>query len=171
MPEDKKKYGWTEKGILGFIFAPLGLIFVITGALVLRYADLTPDDRLAFWIAFVGLGSAFLVTALILLGLDLRRRARLRAVYEGGFAVKARIAGVIGNNRINLNGTHPAMVECHYTDPATGTVHVYYSRYLYVSVQDILQQEEVPLYLDPGGDLSVGFVDIDAVLPKITVHR
>ena len=64
---------------------------------------------------------------------------------------------------------HPSVVEVHYTDPDTGTVHVYYSRYLYVNVGDMLTGEEVPVYLDR--DSGTGFVDIDAVLPKIEVHR
>lgn len=71
--------------------------------------------------------------------------------------------------RVNMPNGHPVVVEVHYTDPDTGTVHVYYSRYLYVNVGDMLMGEEVPVYL--GRDSGVGFVDIDAVLPRIEVHR
>ena len=44
-----------------------------------------------------------------------------------------------------------------------------YCRYLYVNVGDMLMGEDVPVYLDR--DSGVGFVDIDAVLPRIEVHR
>ena len=78
-------------------------------------------------------------------------------------------AGIRTITRVSMPWGHPVVVEIHYTDPDTGTVHVYYSRYLYVNVGDMLAGEEVPVYLDR--DSGVGFVDIDAVLPKIQVHR
>jgi hypothetical protein len=61
------------------------------------------------------------------------------------------------------------VVEVHYTDPDTGTVHVFYSRYLYINAKRLLTSYEVPVYMDRE-DKRVGFVDIDAVLPKIEVH-
>ena len=82
----------------------------------------------------------------------------------------AKIAGKQSVENVSFhNGRHPCVVECHYTDPATGTVHVFYSRYLTVQVGDLLQADEVPVYLDRM-DQRVGFVDIDAVLPEIQVH-
>lgn len=170
MNERPKKYGWTEKGIVGAVFTPVGLIMLIAGIAVLRLAHLEGDDRLAIQICLLGEGAVFALTGLFLLGRDLRRRRLQRSAYEGGYYVMAKIAGVRGNNRVNVNGKHPVMVECHYTDPATGTAHVYFSRYLYVQVEDLLEKDEVPLYLDRM-DPAIGFVDIDAVLPEIEVHR
>ena len=82
----------------------------------------------------------------------------------------AKIADVSTQKNVNMNGQSPYVVECHYTDPATGTVHVYYSRYLYIDVSDLLQSDQVPVYIDRMNE-KIGFVDIDAVLPKIQVHR
>lgn len=164
-----KKYGWTEKGIVGFIFAPLGLIFLIVGVLFNK-AVAGSDDRLAFLICFVGVGGVFLAVGLILLGMELWRRAKQRAAYEGGHYVMGRVAGCRVNNRVNVNGAHPFVVEVHYTDPDTGTVHVFFSRYLYANVEGLLKGDEVPVYLDRG-DERVGFVDIDAILPRIELHR
>jgi len=167
---DGKKLGWTEKGIAGAIFAPLGLVFVTVGGLVIRYVDLSPDDRLAFLIGFVGLGAAFLLAGGLLLAKDLLRRRRQRIAYEGGRCVTGKLAGLRTIGRVNLNGSHPVVAEVHYTDPDTGVVHVYFSRYLTIHVEDLLTSDEVPVYLDRGDD-RVGFVDIDAVLPAIVVHR
>ena len=164
-----KKYGWTEKGIIGFILAPLGAIFLIVGATVLRAGAIEPDERVAFLIGFVGLGAVLFLAGLALLCLDLRRRRRQREAYESGNYVMGRVAGTRVITRVNMPGGHPIVVEVHYTDPDTGTVHVYYSRYLYVHVDDLLTGDEVPVYL-ARNDNSVGFVDIDAVLPKIEVH-
>ena len=164
-----KQTGWTEKGIIGLIFAPLGLIFLIVG--LLAHASIAqPDERLAFLICFVGIGGVFFAMGLALLLIDLRRRARLRAAYEGGHCVMGKVAGFRVNTRVHVNGMHPTVMEVHWTDPDTGTVHVYFSRYLYVNVEDLLTGDEVPVYIDRD-DPKVGFVDIDAVLPKIEVHR
>ena len=93
----------------------------------------------------------------------------LRRAYEGGYYVMAKIAGVKANR--NVNGLHgnPYMLECHYTDPDTGVAHVWYSRYLYTDVTDLLKSDEVPVYTDRY-DYSIGFVDVDAILPEIRVH-
>ena len=106
---------------------------------------------------------------LLCLGKDIRRRAKQRRAYEGGYYVMAKIAGVKANR--NVNGLHgnPYMLECHYTDPDTGVAHVWYSRYLYTDVTDLLKADEVPVYTDRY-DYSVGFVDVDAILPEIRVH-
>ena len=164
-----KKYGWTEKGIIGLIFTPLGLIFLIVGAVATHVGAVEPDERLAFLISFVGVGAVFAIVGAVLLAIDLRRRRRQRSAYEGGHYVMGKIAGIKTITRVNMPNGHPVVVEVHYTDPDTGTVHVYYSRYLYVNVGDMLTGEKVPVYLDR--DSGTGFVDVDIVLPKIEVHR
>ena len=42
---EKKRYGWTEKGIIGGIFAPLGLIFLVVG-LLFNGSVQASDERL-----------------------------------------------------------------------------------------------------------------------------
>ena len=165
---ERKKYGWTAKGIIAFIFIPMGLIFLPLGLLLWHYrAGNEPD---VFLYSFGGIGAVFLLTGLILLLADLHRRALLRRAYEGGNCVMAKIAGTETRNDVNINGRCPVVVEAHYTDPATGVAHVWFSRYLYINVGDLLQSDEVPVYIDRmNGD--IGFVDVDAVLPQIRVHR
>ena len=165
---DMARYGWTEKGIVGLIFAPLGLVFLVVG-LVCNASVPASDERLAFLICFAGVGGVFLAVGLIFLGMELWRRKRQRDAYEGGYHVMGKVAGCRVNTRVNLNGTHPMVVEVHVTDPDTGTVHVFHSRYLYVNVEPLLTADEVPVYLNRE-DGRVGFVDIDAILPRIEVH-
>lgn len=148
---------------MGLIFLPLGLL------LWYHRAGKEPDDPRIFLYVFGGMGLAFLLAGLALLLADLRRRALMRRAYEGGNYVMAKIAGIKSNSNVNMNGRNPLVVECHYTDPATGIAHVWYSRYLYIEVSDLLQSDEVPVYIDRMDD-RIGFVDIDAVLPKIRVH-
>ena len=168
---ERKKYGWTAKGIVGMIFAPIGLLFLVMGVLFWHFrVGEGPDDPRLFLYIFGGVGAVFLLLGLGLLLADVRRRALQRRAYEGGNYVMAQIAGIKAQRNVNINGRCPCVVECHYTDPLTGAVHVYYSRYLYVDVEDLLQSEQAPVYIDRMDD-RVGFVDIDAVLPEIKVHR
>ena len=168
---ERKKYGWTVKGLLGFIFSPLGFFFLVLGVLFWYFkVGQRPEEPWIFLYVFGGMGAAFSLAGLGLLLSDLRRRALLRRAYEGGNYVMAQIADVNAQRNVNMNGRNPFMVECHYTDPATGIVHVYYSRYLYVDVSDLLQADQVPVYIDRMNE-KIGFVDIDAILPKIQVHR
>lgn len=145
------------------------MILLAVGIIVTRTGAVEPDERLAFLISFVGIGAVLFCVGLVLLMLDILRRQRQKAAYEGGHFVMGKTAGIRTITRVNMPWGHPLVVEVHYTDPDTGTVHVYYSRYLYVNVGDMLTGEEVPVYLDR--DSGAGFVDIDAVLPKIEVHR
>lgn len=168
---DKKKYGWTAWGILGFVFMPMGLIFLPLGlCLWFAKAGHHPEDPKVFLIVFGAIGAVFLILGLAFLSVDLRRRARMRRAYEGGYYVMAKIADVKAN--LNVNGIHgnPYTLECHYSDPDTGVTHVWFSRNLYMNVKDLLQSDEVPVYVDRS-DYGIGFVDVDAVLPEISVHR
>lgn len=168
---ERKKYGWTVKGILGFVFTPMGFFFLVMGVLFWHFkVGEKPEDPWIFLYVFGGMGVVFFLVGMGLLLSDLHRRALMRRAYEGGNYVMAQIAGINTQRNVNMNGRNPFMVECHYTDPATGIVHVYYSRYLYIDVDDLLQADQVPVYIDRM-DERIGFVDIDAVLPKILVHR
>ena len=168
---EKKKYGWKVLGIIGFIFAPLGLLFVTLGTVPGRAGAVTwqhPDDRVAFTAVFCGIGGLFLLLGLIFLFCDIRRRHRLRRAYEGGNVVDAQILGITEQGSVNMNGAHPRMLECAWTG-SDGVVHVYRSRYLYTDVTKLLKSDTVPVYVDRF-DENVGFVDVDAVLPEIRIH-
>lgn len=166
-----RKLGWTEKGIIGMVFLPIGALFMALGLILYAVkAGDDPKDPLIFLCVFGGMGLLFSLIGLILLECDfLRRRALLRAL-EGGECVMAKIVGIRQRTNINVNGTHPSVVECHYRSPDTGEMHVCFSRYLYFDPTDMLTADEVPVYLDRTND-KVAFVDIDAVLPKVVVHR
>lgn len=168
---EKKKYGWTVNGILGFIFIPMGLIFLPLGLLLwFHKAGRQPEDPKVFLLTFGVAGAVFLLLGLVFLALDLRRRALLRRAYEGGNYVMAKVAGLHEKPYVEINCRMPHVLECHYTDPDTGVSHVWFSRYLYHNVSGLLQAEEVPVYFDRL-DSRIGFVDVDAILPKICVHK
>lgn len=168
---ENKKFGWTEKGIVGVIFAPMGFFFLILGMMFWYFkVGEDPEDPMIFLTVFGGMGAVFLLVGLGLLLSDVSRRSKLRQLYEAGDYVMAKIVGAQPRTNVNTGGSHPYVVECHYQDPDTGVTHIYFSRYLYFSPTDLLTAQEVPVYRDRN-DERIAFVDIDAVLPPVRLHR
>ena len=168
----RRKMGWSVYGILGFVFAPMGLLFLVIGLVVGRAKNIHWEgngDPAVFLAVFCGIGGLFLLLGLGFLAVDLRRRYLLRRAYEGGNCVEAQILGVSTQRNVNMSYGHPSVIEAAWTDP-NGVVHVYHSRYLNVDVTKLLKSETVPVYIDRY-DESIGFVDIDAVLPEIRIHN
>ena len=167
----KKKWGWTATGIVGFVFIPMGMIFGLV-TLVLSQAKNVKwrgnADPAVFFAVFWSMSGIFLLAGLILLGLDLRRRHRLRIAWESGNCVQAQILGMVLQKNVNTVSGVPRMLECAYTDPS-GVVHVYRSRYLYTDISKLLKLDTVPVYIDRYNE-DIGFVDVDAVLPEIRIH-
>ena len=167
----RKKMGWTVYGIIGFIFVPMGFIFLAAGLFAGRSAHIRwngPSDPVVFTAVFCGLGGLFLALGLVFLAMDLRRRRLQRRAYESGNCVEAQVLGVVPQRAVNMPYGNPQVLEAAWTDP-NGVVHVYRSRYLRVNVTKLLQAGTVPVYIDPYND-SVGFVDVDAILPEIRIH-
>ena len=166
-----KKMGWTVSGILGMVFAPMGLLFVLIGAVVWKsniFPSQHPDVPVIFFSVFGGVGGIFLILGLAFLLWDIRRRHLLRMAYESGNCVEAEIIGVSTVNNVKTHGRFPRVIECAYTDPS-GVVHIYRSRYLNIDVSGLLKTDKVPVYIDRYNE-KIGFVDIDAVLPEIRIH-
>lgn len=168
----RKKMGWTVYGIIGFIFAPIGFLFLMIGLLVGQSGTAHwkgNGDPEMFIAVFCGIGGLFLLLGLGFLFVDVRRRYLQRRAYEGGNCVDAQILGVVTQRNVNMTYVQPKMIEAAWTDP-NGIVHVYRSRYLKTDVMKLLKSDTVPVYIDRYNE-SIGFVDIDAVLPEIRIHN
>jgi hypothetical protein len=163
-----KKMGWTVYGILGFIFAPMGFLFLMIGFFVGQSKNIRWDgngDPAVFTAVFCGIGGLFLLLGLGFLAVDIRRRYLLRRAYDGGNCVEAKILGVVMQRNVNMAYGQPRMIEAAWTD-SNGVVHVYRSRYLKTDVTKLLKSDTVPVYIDRYNE-NIGFVDIDAILPEI----
>ncbi len=167
----RKKMGWTVYGILGFVFAPIGFLFLMIGLIVSQSGTVNwkgNDDPAIFIAVFCGIGGLFLLSGSGFLAVETRRRYLLRRAWESGNCVDAQILGVVAQCNANMPYGQPRMIEAAWTDP-NGVVHVYHSRYLKTDVTKLLKSGTVPVYIDRYNE-SVGFVDIDAVLPEIRIH-
>lgn len=167
----KKNFGWTVYGIIGFIFAPMGALFTAIGLFVGQRMDNrwhSPEEPVIFRAVFCGVGGIFLLLGLVFLFVELRRRYLLQRAYSCGNCVDAQVLGMVTQKNVSTFQGQPRMLEAAWTD-GSGVVHVYRSRYLYTDVTRLLKSDTVPVYVDRF-DESIGFVDIDAVLPEIRVH-
>lgn len=171
-PFEKKKFlGWSAEGIVGIVFLSLGLIFMVVGGAFWLTEHVQMTEEAVIMVAvFGGIGACFALTGAGLLCWMVHRRSRMMRAWESGNHVMAKIAGVHIQHNVRVGTQNPRVVECHWTDPATGTVHIFYSRPLFFNPEDLLTAGEVPVYLDPE-DPKTAFVDIDAVLPKIERHE
>ncbi|MBQ8162615.1 MAG: hypothetical protein IJ083_17955 [Clostridia bacterium] len=170
MPTKKRKFGWTPLGIVGWVFAPIGLFFSLLGFMMYHFGvGDEPDDPLIFLCVFGGMGAIFLILGLGFLCSDLSRRAGQKRVLEEGYFVDATFVGVQVNLNINVNGRHPYNVECHWKDPSTGIMHVFFSGPLYFDPTDALTGTTIPVYLDRMGGKAY-YVDIYSVLPEVMLH-
>ncbi len=159
---EKKKFGWTEKGLIGLIFSVIGIIYLlITG--LMRVAVPPSKDTRVILPVFTALGILLLVPGLVFAALDLRRRKMLRLAYEGGYWVMARVVGCRKIRHMRVNGRYPYVVECETDDVADGGKRTYTRRYLYDKPDPL--PDEVRVYRDRY-DGRWGFVDIDPLLEE-----
>ena len=165
----KKNFGWTAWTLCGIIFASIGAIFVPLGWFISKEPSMWENGgQELFRAIFCGIGGLFIVLGVAFVMVDLRRRYLLRRAYNMGNFVEAEILRSRPETSVSLNGTHPNVIECAYTD-AAGVVHIYRSRFLYTDVWPLLKSKTVPVYIDRDNE-NFGFVDIDAVLPEIKIH-
>ena len=158
-----KKFGWTVWGIIGMIFSPIGLTFLLIGLFAANAGSFRfSGDPDLFRTVFIGMGSLFLLLGLGFLYSDLLRRHRLRQAFYGGNYVDAKILAIREVTNVRVNGRHPFVIECAWTD-AYGKEHLYQSRYLYSAPGGEVVGRTVPVYVDRMNE-DTGFVDVDAVL-------
>ncbi len=166
-----RKTGWNALGLVGLVFAPIGLIFVLISLAMSQAGSMFGDTLEAGTMLvsiFGGVGGLFLILGLAFLAHELLRRHRLRRAFDDGIRVDAKILGLVPETRVTVNHVHPWVLECAYTD-TSGVVHIYRSRYLYTDVSEFLTSDTVPVYIDRVNE-KTAFVDVDAVLPEIRKH-
>ncbi len=171
--ERKPKISFSALDIIGMIFAPMGLIFMVIGAAATAFAQQHPENTqgnpMLFLLVFGGIGAVFLLLGVVFLALMFRRNAIQKAILAEGHHVMATVTGIMPNYNIRVNGRSPYVAECSYTDPDTGVVHLFRSRNIYFDPTSILMDAQVAVYLRPH-DYRHYYVDVDAVLPEIEKH-
>ncbi len=158
------KFSFSVLDILGIIFAPLGLMQVLLG-IGLRNGT----GESLFLTVFGGVGGLFLLLGILFLVFAAFRRSAIRELIAEGHYVMATVTSVQPNYNITVNGRNPYVAECSYTDPMTGTLHLFRSRNIYFDPTSILLDAQVPVYCREG-QYRLYYVDVDRLLPEVQRH-
>lgn len=148
--------------LVGLIFSLVGIVFLPVGI------SLGPTDRL-FYYVFGGVGAILLGVGLALIIIWHRRRQTAKKVVAAGRYVMARIRSISRNDSVTINGVHPYIVECDFTDPDNGIIHTFRSEDLMEDPSPYLNGSEVRVYIDPDS-LDEYWVDLESVMNRRVIH-
>ena len=132
--------------IVGLVFSLLGAVFTAVGIVFLLNRRSFLGMPLFFPLIFAGLGTAFLLTALILLLWALSKEKRRRAVRDRGNLVTATVTELRQNRSVMVNGRSPWIVECRYE--ANGQTYLLSSECIWSGRPEIEPGAEVQVYWD-----------------------
>ena len=166
--DKKRKFGWTSTGIVGWVFLPLGLLFILLAAGFALFATREADETLRILMyIFGGEGLLFALIGGVFLSKDVSRRRGMQEAIDQGYYIMAKVTGVSTQTNVTMNGRHPNVVECQVMED--GVLHVYRSRYLYFDPTDALNGREVKVYINRGNP-DYYYVDVDELLPEVVIH-
>ncbi len=158
--------------VVGLVFLLFGISAVLVASLALlhikgysQYAD--PDIRFLPFI-FLGLGIVFLIVGITCMTVLCRRRSRNEQLVKNGFYVTARVRDIYPNENVRINGRSPFVLECHYKDPTTGTVHVFKSENIMFYPIDA-KDTDIRVYVDPQNPDRY-YVDTSNLTDSVIIH-
>lgn len=172
MEPKKCKYSIGAADIVALVFCILGGSFTAISvgfALNLPAVQAHSTGNAAlFPLIFGAVGLPFLVVGIVTAAMSAHKRAEIRRVVSEGYYVAAEVVNIRPNYSVQVNGQCPYVLECHYRDPATGTLHVFLSRNLYFCPAE-LQGSQVRVYVDRAR-MDRYYVDVEGALPDVQVH-
>lgn len=151
--------------LVGGIFTLFGIIFACNITQMQAHGSgnvaAIPTVFLTIGLSLLGIGAVFAF-------FSARKRAMIRQVVKDGHYVMAEVLNIRQNFSVHVNGISPYVLECHYTDPVTGTLHVFSSRNLFFYPAELLGTR-VRVYVDPA-DLDHYYVDAENSIPDVRLH-
>ena len=159
----------------GCIFTPIGIISLVLAGFMAANMDYLmahgEGDVRLMPLIFGFCGAVSTVIGVILLVHCVRRNRLRRRLIERGEYIIADVTAVPCDYRVRVNGWPTFTVECSYTDPRTGEVHIFQSENLLIDPAYYITQDTVRVYVDrESGDYRHYYVDVDSILPEIRRH-
>ena len=154
--------------VVGLVFLLFGISALLVALPVLLHVkNADPDIRFLPFI-FLGLGILFLIVGITCMTVLCRRRSRNEQLVKNGFYVTARVRDIYPNENIRINGRSPFVLECHYKDPTTGTVHVFKSENIMFYPIDA-KDTDIRVYVDPQNPDRY-YVDTSSLTDSVIIH-
>ena len=174
MDKNNKKInlGISAMDIISIVYIIIGAVLLIIGFISTGFSFSHPEKVTGspslFLFIFGGIGSIFLILGIIFLIMRIKKRNKIKTLITSENCVYAVITGFSQNYNLTVNGHHPYVIECSYTD-SNGTMHIFKSRNIFFNPIDIVTDMNVPVYVSPDNYKNY-YVDIDAILPNIEQH-
>ena len=154
--------------VVGLVFLLFGISALLVALPVLLHVkNADPDVRFLPFI-FLGLGIIFLIVGITCMTVLCRRRSRNEQLVKNGFYVTARVRDIYPNENVRINGRSPFVLECHYKDPTTGTVHVFKSENIMFYPIDA-KDTDIRVYVDPQNPDRY-YVDTSNLTDSVIIH-
>jgi len=162
-------------GILfGSIFGGVGAIFVVIGLLMTNNIDRlvnspnSQGDVTILPIVFTGVGLVCVLIGLPFILHDVKVMKNKKRIIAEGYYIYAKVVEIRPNFSVSINGRHPYIAECQYTDPATGAIHVFRSANIMYCPEQLLDTE-IRVWVDRN-NYSIYEVDIEGATGNVIVH-
>ena len=168
MDRRRRSYEPSPLFVVGLVFLLFGISALLVALPVLLHVkNADPDVRFLPFI-FLGLGILFLIVGITCMTVLCRRRSRNEQLVKNGFYVTARVRDIYPNENIRINGRSPFVLECHYKDPTTGTVHVFKSENIMFYPIDA-KDTDIRVYVDPQNPDRY-YVDTSNLTDSVIIH-
>ena len=168
MDRRRRSYEPSPLFVVGLVFLLFGISALLVALPVLLHVkNADPDVRFLPFI-FLGLGIIFLIVGITCMTVLCRRRSRNEQLVKNGFYVTARVRDIYPNENVRINGRSPFVLECHYKDPTTGTVHVFKSENIMFYPIDA-KDTDIRVYVDPQNPDRY-YVDTSNLTDSVIIH-
>lgn len=164
----KPKYSMTGRLLAGIILVLLGLYFFIEGCVYAASMDGSQFYNIEDAYSSCGVGAVLFIPGAACLFFEIRKRIRIKELFNAGHYVMAEITDVIIDYYLTLRipglPRYPYTVMCRYRD-AVGEEYMFKSRWIYFDPKPFLQERMVKVYVERG-NYKYYYVDIDEVIHK-----
>lgn len=89
------------------------------------------------------LGGIFLLIGLIMLGVSIKKQTSKNALLASGTRVYADITDIDLNTSYSVNGRHPYVINCRWTNPASGITYLFKSGNLWFNPDFLIEEHHI----------------------------
>ncbi|MFY1667792.1 DUF3592 domain-containing protein [Pseudomonas sp. Pseu.R1] len=126
------------------------------------------DSFFSLWgdvVVEVLLGVVFFSIGAAMFLMGLLKRRKKAALMRRGASLCATITSVERNARFSVNGRHPYVITCEWTNPETYALHRFESEHIWFDPTVYVTQDKINVFVKPG-NLKVYYVDISFLPPS-----
>lgn len=130
--------------LMGFIFAIIGVVMALLAVFAPLMAD-NAEDLFVLELVFGLMGGIFLFIGLVFLCIEWAKTLRKNRLISEGYTVEAEIDSIDFQPNYMINGRHPYVINCRYTNKDTGEVYFYRSEHIWFNPAALIESRAIKL--------------------------